>query len=213
VCGELPGTNDTVVMLGGHLDSVVAGPGINDNGSGVSTLLAMAEPVAGGPPPASAVRFCFWAAEEFGDIGSQQYVSNLSEEQQLRIKAYFNLDMVASPNAGLFVYDDPGNSPRSSTLSQQLIDALSARGHPSFRTDTGGASDHFSFEQAGIPVGGVFSGISPLSAEEAQLFGGVAGAPADPCYHLSCDTRANTDTGTALILGTAVADLVSTLAY
>ena len=74
VFAELSGANDTVVMLGGHLDSVLAGPGINDNGSGVSTLLAMAEAVADGPRPASTVRFAFWAAEEFGDIGSQQYV-------------------------------------------------------------------------------------------------------------------------------------------
>ena len=33
---------DEVVMLGGHLDSVLDGPGINDNGSGVATLLSLA---------------------------------------------------------------------------------------------------------------------------------------------------------------------------
>jgi hypothetical protein len=212
VCGEIPGSDD-VVMLGGHLDSVLAGPGINDNGSGVATLLAMADEVANGPAPQATIRFCFWAAEEFGDIGSRQYVDALTDEERLRIRAYFNLDMVASPNAGLFVYDDPGNSAGSHALSQQLIDALAARGFPSFRTDTGGASDHFAFEQAGVPVGGLFSGISPLSAEEAQLFGGVAGQPADACYHLSCDTRANTDTATAVILGTAIADVVAGMAY
>ena len=49
-----------------------------------------------------------------------------------------------------------------------------------------------------MPTGGLFSGIAPLTDAEAQLFGGDAGQPADPCYHLACDTRANVDTsGTA----------------
>ena len=213
VIAELPGVNDTAVMLGGHLDSVLAGPGINDNGSGVSTLLAIAESVADGPAPTSTVRFAFWAAEEFGDIGSVQYVQALSQAEREQIRAYLNLDMVASPNAGLFVYRDQVIGQESADLGEMLVQALTDRGYPSLWTDTGGASDHFAFEDAGIPESGVFSGISPLSSEEAQLFGGVAGQPADPCYHLSCDTRTNTDTGTAMILGTAVADLVSKLAY
>ena len=40
VIAELPGANDdNVVMAGAHLDSVRAGPGINDNGSGSAALL------------------------------------------------------------------------------------------------------------------------------------------------------------------------------
>ena len=179
----------------------------------MATLLAMAESVADGPAPASTVRFAFWAAEEFGDIGSRQYVQALSQAEREQIRAYLNLDMVASPNAGLFVYRDQVIGQESAHLGEMLVQALTDRGHPSLYTDTGGASDHFAFEDAGIPESGVFSGIAPLSAEEAQLFGGVAGQPADPCYHLSCDTRANTDTSTALILGTAMADVISELAY
>ena len=128
VFAELPGANDTVVMLGGHLDSVLAGPGINDNGSGVATLLAMAESVADGPAPASTVRFAFWAAEEFGDIGSRQYVQALSQAEREQIRAYLNLDMVASPNAGLFVYDDQVTRPRSAHLGEMLVQALTDSG-------------------------------------------------------------------------------------
>jgi Zn-dependent M28 family amino/carboxypeptidase len=41
---ESPGGDPNKVLIaGGHLDSVVEGPGINDNGSGVSTLLEVAE--------------------------------------------------------------------------------------------------------------------------------------------------------------------------
>src|SRR5690606_38776501 len=44
VIGELAGRNaDNVVMAGAHLDSVPAGPGINDNGSGSSALLEIAQ--------------------------------------------------------------------------------------------------------------------------------------------------------------------------
>ena len=44
VIAELPGANnDNVVMAGAHLDSVQAGPGINDNGSGSAALLEVAE--------------------------------------------------------------------------------------------------------------------------------------------------------------------------
>ena len=43
VIAELPGKNeDNVVMAGAHLDSVIEGPGINDNGSGSAALLETA---------------------------------------------------------------------------------------------------------------------------------------------------------------------------
>jgi Zn-dependent M28 family amino/carboxypeptidase len=43
VIAENPGRNDdNVVMAGAHLDSVQAGPGINDNGSGSASLLEVA---------------------------------------------------------------------------------------------------------------------------------------------------------------------------
>ena len=49
VIAELPGKNeDNVVMAGAHLDSVIEGPGINDNGSGSAALLETA--LADGQP-------------------------------------------------------------------------------------------------------------------------------------------------------------------
>ena len=47
VIAELPGKNDdNVVMAGAHLDSVQAGPGINDNGSGSASLLEIAQQIS-----------------------------------------------------------------------------------------------------------------------------------------------------------------------
>ena len=48
---ERIGSSEEVVMLGAHLDSVVAGPGLNDNGTGVATLLVLAERLAESPEP------------------------------------------------------------------------------------------------------------------------------------------------------------------
>ncbi|MGH3660224.1 MAG: M28 family peptidase, partial [Micromonosporaceae bacterium] len=49
------GSPDRVVMAGAHLDSVPAGPGINDNGSGVAALLEIAVRLGGSPPVAPSV--------------------------------------------------------------------------------------------------------------------------------------------------------------
>ena len=75
VLTETPrGSSDSVVMLGGHLDGVLGGvlggPGLNDNGSGVSTLLTTATELAKVKGLEHQVRFAFWGAEEGGLVGS-----------------------------------------------------------------------------------------------------------------------------------------------
>ena len=99
VIAELPGTNeDNVVMAGAHLDSVTAGPGIQDNGSGSAALLETALMMAK-LQPANTVRFAWWAAEELGLIGSTDYVEGLPQAERDRIALYLNYDMVGSPFA------------------------------------------------------------------------------------------------------------------
>jgi Peptidase family M28/PA domain len=213
VIAEWPGTGDQVVMLGAHLDSVIDGPGINDNGSGVATLLSLARSVTGNPRPDETIRFGFWGAEEYGELGSAAYVSGLPATELDRLTAYFNLDMVASPNAARFVYDDSTAPPGSDQLTQMLLGALSAADKPGLLTDLGGASDHLNFELAGIPSAGVFSGINPPTDSEAQVFGNDPTMMADACYHLACDTRANINMDSALTLGGAVTTVVQDLAY
>ena len=201
-------------MLGGHLDSVLYGPGINDNGSGVATLLAIAGSVSlQARRPQATVRFAFWGAEEFGELGSAAYVPTLDQGELGRIDAYLNLDMVGSLNAARFVYQDAAAPPGSTDLTQQLMDALAAMGKPGLTIDIGPSSDHYAFELAGIPIGGVFSGLNPLTESEAATFGGQAGVPADACYHLACDVLSNVNLGSAVTLGQAVATVLAQLAY
>lgn len=76
------GDDSKVVVVGAHLDSVVAGPGINDNGSGTSANLETAIQMAElGINPRQKLRFAFWGAEELGLLGSEYYVENLSDEE------------------------------------------------------------------------------------------------------------------------------------
>ncbi len=101
----MQGTNeDNVVMAGAHLDSVIEGPGINDNGSGSAALLETALMMAK-VKPENTVRFAWWAAEEQGLVGSADYVAGLSPTERERIALYLNYDMVGSPNYIFMVYD------------------------------------------------------------------------------------------------------------
>lgn len=60
--------------------------------------------------PRNKVRFARWGAEEFGLIGSDNYVFGLSEEEQDRIALYLHFDMISSPNYVRFVYDGDGSA-------------------------------------------------------------------------------------------------------
>ncbi|MTE20485.1 M28 family peptidase [Streptomyces sp. TRM43335] len=182
------GDPDAVVMAGAHLDSVSSGAGINDNGSGSAAVLETALAVARtGYRPDKHLRFAWWGAEELGLVGSRFYVNSLSSAQRADIDGYLNFDMVGSPNAGYFVYDD------DPVIEAVLKDWFTARGIPTeIETEGDGRSDHASFKNAGIPVGGLFTGAGRTkTTAQARKWGGTAGVPFDRCYHSSCDTTAN----------------------
>jgi aminopeptidase Y len=186
-------------MVGAHLDSVNAGPGINDNGSGSAAILETAEQL-GKVKPRNKVRFALWGAEESGLVGSIYYVNNLSEADRAKIALYLNFDMIGSPNHVFFVYDGDdsdgvgaGPGPGGSAPIEKVFESFYAsRGLPFKGTDFSGRSDYGPFITAGIPAGGLFTGAEGVkTAAEAALWGGTAGEQYDPCYHLACDTYDN----------------------
>ena len=63
-------------MAGAHLDSVTAGPGINDNGSGSAALLETALMMAK-LHPENTIRFAWWGAEEEG-LSARPHTSTVS---------------------------------------------------------------------------------------------------------------------------------------
>ncbi|MEC3979740.1 M20/M25/M40 family metallo-hydrolase [Amycolatopsis sp. H20-H5] len=182
------GDASQVIMLGSHLDSVSAGPGINDNGSGSAAILEVALTLAQtNPAMAKRVRFGWWADEESGLKGSKFYVNSLSSAERTKIKTYLNFDMIASSNWGNFVYDDVAS------IKAVFDEYFQSIGVPTEGDSEGdGRSDHASFKSAGIPVGGLATGAGDVkSAAQAQKWGGTAGSAFDNCYHRACDTLSN----------------------
>ncbi|MCQ8834163.1 M28 family metallopeptidase [Streptomyces malaysiensis] len=202
------GDEDKVVMTGAHLDSVEAGPGINDNGSGSAAILEVALAVAKADlQPTKHLRFAWWGDEEDGMIGSTHYVDSLASDDQSKIDSYLNFDMLGSPNAGYFVYDD---DPELEKVFTDWYAAKDITTEP--ETEGDGRSDHAPFKDAGVRVGGLFTGAEATkSQEQADNWGGEAGEAFDPCYHSACDKTSNID-DKALDLNTdAIANAIWTL--
>ena len=206
VIGQL-GEGPRTIMVGAHLDSVLDGPGINDNGSGVAAVLEMARAVAAvGVPDGWAVRIGLWGAEEFGTYGSRAYV----EHADGAIVAYLNLDMAGSVNGANLVYDESGAAPGSAEITLAYERWFADRGLPTQGVDLGGSSDHAGFTDAGIPTGGLFAGAS-ASGSAAQPGRSGGGLAPDPCYHIGCDGRDNVDPERVVLFSEATTDVVMDL--
>ena len=219
------GEAENVIMVGAHLDSVPAGPGINDNGSGVAAVLETAAALGSQPQITNAVRFAFWAAEEVGEEGSTKYLGGLDRDQLNDIALYLNFDMVGSPNAGFFTYDgDQSGQPNpnipvgevpagSAGIERTLAGYLNLAGIRPADMPLGRNTDYAAFLTAGVPFGGATTGASQKKTEvQARLWGGRAGVAFDPNYHTLRDTLDNVDRHALSIMGPAVAFAVGTYA-
>ncbi|KAK3214061.1 hypothetical protein GRF29_28g1911255 [Pseudopithomyces chartarum] len=189
----LQGDSKNVIMLGAHLDSVQAGPGINDDGSGVTAQIEIIKALRGFRDIKNKVRFAFWGAEEPGLVGSLYYTEHLTSAEANKIRYYYNYDMIGSPEPVYGIYSNEN----SGIGAQLLLDYLVAKGKPAYLGSFGTGSDYVGFLELGIPSSGIHTG---------------GGVPADPCYHLACDTFDNIS-WEALELNTkAAARAVATLA-
>ena len=195
------GDPERTIVVGAHLDSVEAGPGINDNSSGSSTLIELAEEIAELPAePRNRIRFAWWGAEEASLVGSTAYVADLLESGEIDdIEANLNFDMLSSPNFVRFVYDgDNANStggaegpPGSAEIEQVFLDYFESQELATDPTPFNGRSDYGPFiaPAAYVPAGGLFSGAEGVKTPaQAATYGGAAGSWYDPCYHQACDT-------------------------
>jgi len=94
---------DEIVIIGGHRDAW--GPGAADNVSGTVSVLeaarAISEQVKAGNRPKRTIVFATWDAEEWGLIGSTEFVEQDSLRLARSAVAYLNQDDVAQgPNFG-----------------------------------------------------------------------------------------------------------------
>ncbi|MFZ2958418.1 MAG: M20/M25/M40 family metallo-hydrolase [Candidatus Ozemobacteraceae bacterium] len=124
VLAEQKGTSDpkTIFIVCGHFDSTVSSgdrkvaPGADDNGTGAAGVLAIARALAGKQLPYT-VLYCEMNAEEIGLVGSKAVAKALSGTTDLKIKACFNMDMIADK-------DDNEVAVIGNTRSNWLIDAF-----------------------------------------------------------------------------------------
>jgi hypothetical protein len=197
VIAETPkGDPNNVVVVGAHLDSVPAGPGINDDGSGTSLLLTMAQRLARpGHPLKQKIRFGWWGGEEEGLIGSNYYAENLTEDEVSKIDVMLDYDMLSSPNFARLVYDgdgsegdNPAGPEGSGTVEEVFREWFASKRQAVAGIPFDGRSDYVGFTDRGIPAGGVFAGAEGVkTANQERVFGGDAGSWYDPCYHQACD--------------------------
>jgi hypothetical protein len=176
---EIPGADprlkDQVVMLGGHLDSWIAGTGATDNGAG--TIVAM-EAVrilkALGVKPRRTIRIALWTGEEEGLFGSKGYATQhfgsaktstapdqmqLPEfmrraagplevkPEQMLISGYFNVDNGSGKIRGIYTQGNAAIGP----IFAQWIAPLKDLGVTTITNRNTGGTDHLSFDAVGIP--------------------------------------------------------------
>ena len=213
------GDKQNVVMAGGHSDSVEAGPGINDDGSGIVGILNVALALTKFSVK-NAVRFGFWSAEEFGLLGSEHYMTVVNATAEIeKIRLYLNFDMIASPNYIYGIYDGDGNAfnisgpPGSAQIEATFENFFKTAGLNSVPTAFTGRSDYGPFLDNNIPAGGLFTGAEVVKTEEeVALFGGTAGVAYDKNYHEAGDTIDNLNLEAFLVNTKAIADSVARFA-
>ncbi|BBZ46078.1 M28 family peptidase [Mycobacterium parmense] len=219
------GSPHEVVMVGAHLDGPRAGPGINDNGSGVAAVLETALQLGPLAPVNNAVRFAFWGAEEDGLNGVMDYVFGMNAEQLNDIALYLNFAMLGSPNAGFFTDDGDQSGPPgpgvtyadvpegSAGIERTLAGFLNLAGKRPADMPLSTRTDYHPFMVAGVPIGGTTTGASQLKTTvQARLWGGQAGAPFDPDFQSPRDTVDNINRDALAVMGSGAAFAVGSYA-
>lgn len=208
-----------VLALGAHTDSVQAGPGINDNGSGSIGILEVALALTKYSVN-NAVRFCWWSGEEEGLLGAEHYVTVLAPEEREKIRLYMNFDMIASPNFVYEIYDGDGSAfgtsgPPGSAELEKLWEDYYANDikSPTNPSEFDGRSDYGPFLDFGIAAGGLTSGADGVkTAEDVTKYGGQLGEIYDQNYHKATDTVENLNVGVWIQLTKGIAHAVATYA-
>jgi N-acetylated-alpha-linked acidic dipeptidase len=150
---------DETVVVGGHIDAW--GPGANDNVSGTTAVLSAARVIRAladaGFPPRRTIVFAGWDGEEWGLIGSTEWVEQHAAALTENGVAYLNQDMIAGGGFGA------GASPSLKPLYREAAAAVPAGESTLLRQwaasdstlaigDLGGGSDFEGFyHHLGIP--------------------------------------------------------------
>jgi alkaline phosphatase isozyme conversion protein len=149
-----PGLSKREILVGAHYDSTgEAGRGADDNASAVSVLLEVAEKIQPLETPYT-IRFITFGAEEIDLNGSSAYAGQMSRAEIDNTLAMINLDsLAAGDNPYLYSAEGPKAKVRDWALAWASQHGFDLQTVPNVDlTDEGdGTSDHFAFQQIGIP--------------------------------------------------------------
>lgn len=225
-------SKESVILIGAHYDSVKMGLGINDNATGVATLLEfMHELSQSKQKPKHTIVLAFWDSEEMGIAGSQDYVKKLTQQQLDGIKAYINVDMVGTKSPNIMIAD----ADKSSVNEMEALLKERGMNESDYRPLTDGlrslpnhAGDlaleqhlkaFFKTKQLTIK-----EDISTLTASDTLPFLGKVPVTSiilfneqlkgdelefAPCYHKACDTIEQVDPQSLEIAGDAIVHLIN----
>ena len=171
VVAVLPGSDPVLakeyVLVGGHYDHLGTNkktgqmyPGADDNASGTSAIVAVAEAFASLPrAPARSLLFVGWSAEEKGLLGSNAFVRKPAVPLD-RIVAGVNLDMVSRNKEGEMSVVGRPETPDFVALFDRFAPDVGL----SLNDDAGagaGRSDNGPLWLGGVPTVSLFAGTHP----------------------------------------------------
>ena len=147
VIAEKPGSSESsgTVVVGAHYDTTPDTQGANDNGSGLSVVITMAELTADAEYSFT-LKFILFGAEEIGLFGSRHYVDTLTEQDIEDTIAMLNFDVPGSGERLEFI-----GSRELTDYATDIAADIGAKAADAGLPE-GVGSDHTPFHQAGIPV-------------------------------------------------------------
>ncbi len=154
---------NTFVIICAHYDTI-NGKGTNDNGSGTNVLLETARLLQSIPTEYS-IKFIHFSGEEDGLKGSQHYVTNVVNPNNLDIKLVFNIDQVGGVagqvNNTITCERDESNTPttnnaQSNTITNELITCVDLYSTLNTNLSYAYASDYMPFEDNGEIITGFY---------------------------------------------------------
>lgn len=156
---------NTYVIVCGHYDTI-AGPGVNDNGSGTSVILEIAR-ILKDIPTEYSIKFINFTGEEQGFRGSQNYVNTVvnGTNPKMDIKVVFNIDQVGGVagevNNTITCERDTSSSPStnnaaSNTVTQELMNCVTLYSPLQTNLSYAYGSDYMPFQSNGEVITGFY---------------------------------------------------------
>ncbi|MDQ3277541.1 MAG: M28 family peptidase [Bacteroidota bacterium] len=195
IVAVLPGRSkpSEMVIFSAHYDHIgewdgVIYNGANDNASGTTALLLLADYFVRRADNERTIIFCAFAGEEMGLLGSKAFVQTVEPDS---ILAVINIEMIGITSVGknAFYMTGAQYSSLQNIFKKNVAGKYKIRSEPDYRKNLFGRSDNFPFAQKGVPAHTI-----------------MASDDDDACYHQSCDDakRINIENMTSLVRAIAL---------